>query len=446
MKYSKDFKNSKNVNVSLEGHKHDDLYFTETEITNFLNGKADTIHGTHVIYGTSSTKLTLDTTALVGTSSMVARSDHTHEISSADILEKLNGNPVNSDLNADLLDTYHASIILTPSSIPVRDLNGDIFVNTINLNKTIETAEIGSVFIENNTNDGYLRKVSLTDFKSQLHIKEYEIPAGPDNNKGLATGSGIVYMATDTGTIWKDIAINTWKKMGGQDVPVASGTVSGTVKIGANLYMDSNGVLNAEVGASGGAESRYIIKSERFTIENGQTTFTLTEGTYKPHTNTLFWYTNGIKQDSTVLNEISDVTFQVPAGLDDGTEILVEYFQITHIILGLGNVDNTSDLDKPISTATQTALDLKSDLTHLHDDRYYTKEFLQTELGNVDNTSDLDKPISTATQTALDSKEPLIGYSTIKNGGNVPEILSGNDNDKGNATGSNKLYLSTDTV
>ena len=29
--------------------------------------------------------------------------------------------------------------------------------------------------------------------------------------------------------------------------------------------------------------------------------------------------------------------------------------------VGLGNVDNTSDLDKPISTATQTALDAKAD-------------------------------------------------------------------------------------
>ena len=35
--------------------------------------------------------------------------------------------------------------------------------------------------------------------------------------------------------------------------------------------------------------------------------------------------------------------------------------QVTQTEVGLGNVDNTSDLDKPISTATQTALDLKLD-------------------------------------------------------------------------------------
>jgi len=34
--------------------------------------------------------------------------------------------------------------------------------------------------------------------------------------------------------------------------------------------------------------------------------------------------------------------------------------------VGLGNVDNISDVDKPISTATQTALNTKAALSHLH--------------------------------------------------------------------------------
>lgn len=68
--------------------------------------------------------------------------------------------------------------------------------------------------------------------------------------------------------------------------------------------------------------------------------------------------------------------------------------------VGLGNVDNTSDAAKPISTATQTALNGKAASSHTH---------TKTEVGlaNVDNTSDAAKPISTATQTALDGKEQL---------------------------------------
>ena len=65
--------------------------------------------------------------------------------------------------------------------------------------------------------------------------------------------------------------------------------------------------------------------------------------------------------------------------------------------VGLANVDNTTDLLKPISNATQTALNSKADTSHTH-----TKS--EVGLANVDNTSDLTKPVSTATQTALNGK------------------------------------------
>lgn len=120
---------------------------------------------------------------------------------------------------------------------------------------------------------------------------------------------------------------------------------------------------------------------------------------------------------------------------------------VTKAQVGLGNVDNTSDANKPISTATQAALDLKADaattlagygitdakiengvitlgsasITPITDvsDKADKADFdahvadvsnphsvtkAQVGLGNVDNTSDLNKPISTATQAALDLK------------------------------------------
>jgi hypothetical protein len=39
---------------------------------------------------------------------------------------------------------------------------------------------------------------------------------------------------------------------------------------------------------------------------------------------------------------------------------------ITKAMVGLANVDNTSDASKPVSTATQTALDLKADKTTVY--------------------------------------------------------------------------------
>ena len=136
---------------------------------------------------------------------------------------------------------------------------------------------------------------------------------------------------------------------------------------------------------------------------------------------------------------------------------------ITSTMVGLGNVDNTSDANKPVSTASQTALDLKEDKVAgkgLSTEDYSTSEktklaaitgtntgdqdlssyatntnlalkadivsptFTGTVsgitstmvgLGNVDNTSDANKPVSTASQTALDLKEDKVagkGLST----------------------------------
>ena len=75
----------------------------------------------------------------------------------------------------------------------------------------------------------------------------------------------------------------------------------------------------------------------------------------------------------------------------------------------LSNVDNTADANKPISTATQTALNCKAPVaspTFTGTVSGITKSMVG--LNNVDNTTDAKKPISIATQTALNS---LIGGS-----------------------------------
>lgn len=92
--------------------------------------------------------------------------------------------------------------------------------------------------------------------------------------------------------------------------------------------------------------------------------------------------------------------------------------KVTKAQVGLGNVDNTSDKNKPISDATQSALDLKADASALDlkaDASALSEHILnksnphevsktQVGLGNVDNTSDKEKPISDATQEALNLK------------------------------------------
>lgn len=148
------------------------------------------------------------------------------------------------------------------------------------------------------------------------------------------------------------------------------------------------------------------------------------------NTNKLYRY-NGMGYVVISPSEVTSVNTETGAVVLDKTDI------------GLGNVDNTSDLNKPISTATQTALDLITDVNWTGDynngvtynvgdgvmfngasfrmitfigaagypPSAYPGSWLQITdyvsandvgLGNVDNTSDADKPISDATQDALD--------------------------------------------
>jgi hypothetical protein len=77
--------------------------------------------------------------------------------------------------------------------------------------------------------------------------------------------------------------------------------------------------------------------------------------------------------------------------------------------VGLANVDNTADAAKPVSTATQTALDLKAPLASpafTGTPTGITKAHVG--LGNVDNTADSAKPVSSATQTALNAKAATV--------------------------------------
>jgi uncharacterized protein (TIGR02145 family) len=77
-------------------------------------------------------------------------------------------------------------------------------------------------------------------------------------------------------------------------------------------------------------------------------------------------------------------------------------------MVGLGAVDNTSDAGKPVSSATQTALNLKAPLASpTFTGTVSGIDKTMVGLGSVDNTSDAGKPVSTATQTALDVKAPL---------------------------------------
>lgn len=97
---------------------------------------------------------------------------------------------------------------------------------------------------------------------------------------------------------------------------------------------------------------------------------------------------------------------------------------VTKKQVGLSNVDNTSDINKPVSTtqaeviadAKKAGTDAQSsiDAHASRTDNPHTVTKAQVGLDNVDNTSDANKPISTAVQAALDTKPTLIGGKLSK--------------------------------
>lgn len=132
---------------------------------------------------------------------------------------------------------------------------------------------------------------------------------------------------------------------------------------------------------------------------------------------------NEIKQNITnIEGDIENIENRLDTLEDDLDDHIKDYnnpHKVTKAQVGLDKVDNTSDMEKPISVAVQEALNnIKLEATN-----YATKEqlddhkndrnnphnvtALQIGLGNVNNTSDADKPVSLATQQALDKKADI---------------------------------------
>lgn len=92
---------------------------------------------------------------------------------------------------------------------------------------------------------------------------------------------------------------------------------------------------------------------------------------------------------------------------------------ITGTLSSQTDLQNALDAKEPTITAGTTSQYYRGDKS------FQTLDKNAVGLGNVDNTSDANKPVSTATQTALNAKQDSLGY-TAENSANKTDVMSGN--------------------
>lgn len=240
--------------------------------------------------------------------------------------------------------------------------------------------DVGLGSVENKSSATIRGELTTANISNALGFTPKKILEGVEGERPTASGSMILYIATDTKKIWLDTAANTWLQVGGQDTiawgsvtgkpstfppathnhdtaylgktakaesakvadnvtwsnvsgkpsiytpPTASPTVLGGVKVGNNLTIDEDGTLNASDNSV-----NYIVKQEKFIAIAGQKIFDLTKGKYRPGLGTLSIFLNGVKMANTVLEETSQTRFTLKSALSAGDYLLAEYVELIDV-------------------------------------------------------------------------------------------------------------------
>ena len=224
---------------------------------------------------------------------------------------------------------------------------------------------------------------------TNLNVEDKNITLGDTISPSDATADGGGFSlkgSTDKSFTWLD-ATDSWTSS--ENIDLQSGK---TYKIDGNIVLSGSQVLGKSV------PSGTIVGTSDTQTLTGKT-IDLTDNTIS---GTLAEFNSAVSDADLVsltgVETLTNKTLQSPA-ISSPTGILKGD-------VGLGNVDNTSDLDKPVSTATQSALDLKANLAS----PTFTGTVVlpsTTSIGNV-SSSEIEtlNGINSNVQTQIDAKAP----------------------------------------
>jgi hypothetical protein len=284
-------------------------------------------------------------------------------------------------------------------------------------------------------------KVPYTGATQDVDLGEYELKAGQiefDQTPTGTAGVGVMRWNDTDGTVDVGLKGGNVTLQVGQESVIRVVNKSGSNLLEAN-YQAVRVRLVAEGGAQGqrlavvlaladtDADSATTIGLVTETINNNQEGFVTTSGEVK-NINTTgslqgeTWVDGDILYLSgTTSGRITNVKPAAPTHT-----IIIGYVVYAHANNGkiFVKVDNGYELDElhnvSITSPTDNQALVYESASSLWKNETIDKTFVG--LGNVDNTSDLNKPISTATQTALNAKQDtLVSGTNIKtiNGNSV---------------------------
>jgi hypothetical protein len=267
--------------------------------------------------------------------------------------------------------TTHSGLTLDDGTNPHGTTKSDVGLsnvdNTSDLSKPISTATQTAlddkVPYTGSTSDVDLGGNSLN--AKSLHVKG----TGGAGHLGLKHQSGSITASTSESTLGANSSGNpVWKNDGNpiQNVMLENAAITGATK--TKITYDSKGLVTSGSDATtadinDSLNRRYVTDSQLTVIGNTSGTNTGDETTSSVKTKL---GTAGASSDGYLLQTDWNTFNNKENAISSGTTL--QYWRgdktwqtLDKTAVGLSNVDNTSDLNKPISTATQTALDGKVD-------------------------------------------------------------------------------------
>ena len=332
------------------------------------------------------------------------------------------------NLSTDTIGSYVQSLV-AGTGVTLANNSGEGATPTVTVDTTVIQARVTNV---TDTEIGYLDGVTSA-IQTQIDAKA---PLASPTFTGTVTlpANTVALGTTTTGDYVSSLVAGTGVTLSNNSGETATPTVAIGQAVGTSASVTFAAVTAPLIGNASTATALQTARNIAGQSFDGSANISIapTDLTGVTSTAAELNILDGATLSTVELNYVDGVTSAIQTQLDTKAPLASPTFTGTVTIptgasitaptglvkgdVGLGNVDNTSDANKPVSTATQTALDLKAPLaspTFTGTVTIPTGASITAPtglvkgdvgLGNVDNTSDANKPVSTAGQTALDLK------------------------------------------